>query len=59
MDKEEIRKIINDVIDFADEIHNFSISNKTEDTTTIEDGWKKIKSTGATNICITAYKEQK
>lgn len=59
MDKESIKKIINDIIDSVDDIHDFSISNDTVDLTTLDDEWKKLKLTGFTNIYITAYSRDK
>lgn len=61
MDKEEIKKIINDIIDSVDNIQDFSISNDIEerDMSTLDDEWIKRRPTGITNIYITAYKEPK
>lgn len=61
MDKETVKKIINDFIDSVDEIQDFSISNEVEemDRSTL-DGENIIRiPTGITNIYITAFKEQK
>ena len=61
MNKEEIKKIINDFIDSVDEIRDFSISNDVEeiDRSTLDGGWKEYRQTGIKNIYITAYKEPK
>ena len=53
MDKESIKKIINDIIDSVDEIHDFSITNDTVDLTTLDDKSKNVQLTGFTNIYIT------
>ena len=61
MDKEEIKKILNDFIDSVDEIQDFSISSDVEeiDRSTL-DGENIIRvPTGLTNIYITTYKEPK
>ncbi len=58
MDKEEIKKVLNDIIDSSD-IHDFSVVNETIDVTTLDDEWQKLKLTGFTNIHITAYKGPK
>lgn len=61
MDKETVKKIINDFLDSVDEIQDFSISNDVEeiDISTL-DGENIIrKPTGLTNIYITTYKEPK
>ena len=61
MDKETVKKIINDFIDSVDEIQDFSISNDVEeiDRSTL-DGENIIRiPTGLTNIYITTYKESK
>lgn len=61
MDKETVKKIINDYIDSVDEIQNFSISNDVEeiDNSTL-DGENIIRiPTGLTNIYITTFKERK
>jgi len=61
MDKEEIKKILNDFIDSVDEIQDFSISNDVEeiDRSTL-DGENIIRiPTGLTNIYITTFKEPK
>ena len=60
MDKETVKKIINDFIDSVDEIQDFSISNDVEeiDKSTL-DGKNIIRiPTGLTNIYITTYKER-
>ncbi len=60
MDKETVKKIINDFIDSVDEIQDFSISNDVEeiDRSTL-DGENIIRiPTGLTNIYITTFKEQ-
>lgn len=59
MDKETVKKIINDFIDSVDEIQDFSISNDVEeiDHSTL-DGENIIRiPTGLTNIFITTYKK--
>ncbi|HHX62903.1 MAG TPA: hypothetical protein GX707_19660 [Epulopiscium sp.] len=59
MDKEAVKKIINDFIDSVDEIQDFSISEDIEgiDRSTL-DGKNIIrKLTGLTNVYITTYKE--
>lgn len=59
MDKETVKKIINDFIDSVDEIQDFSISEDIEeiDRSTL-DGKNIIrKPTGLTNVYITTYKE--
>lgn len=59
MDKETVKKIINDFIDSVDEIQDFSISNDVEeiDNSTL-DGENIIRvPTGLTNIYITTYKK--
>ncbi len=61
MDKETVKKILNDFIDSVDEVQDFSISNEIEeiDRSTL-DGENIIRiPTGITNIYITAYKEPK
>ena len=61
MDKETVKKIINDFIDSVDEIQDFSISNDVEeiDRSTL-DGENIIRiPTGITNIYITTFKEPK
>jgi hypothetical protein len=61
MDKETVKKIINDFIDSVDEIQDFSISNDVEeiDRSTL-DGENIIRiPTGLTNIYITTFKEPK
>ena len=61
MDKETVKKIINDFIDSVDEIQDFSISNDVEeiDRSTL-DGENIIRiPTGITNIYITAYSRDK
>ena len=61
MDKETVKKIINDFIDSVDEIQDFSIANEIEeiDRSTL-DGENIIRvPTGLTNIYITTFKEPK
>lgn len=61
MDKETVKKIINDFIDSVDEIQDFSISSDVEeiDRSTL-DGENIIRvPTGLTNIYITTYRELK
>ena len=60
MDKETIKKIINDFIDSVDEIVDFSISDDYEeiDASTLDEEIKIRKPTGLTNIFIQAYKER-
>lgn len=61
MDKDTIKKILNDFIDSVDEIQDFSISNDVEeiDRSTL-DGENIIRiPTGLTNIYITTFKEPK
>lgn len=61
MDKETVKKILNDFIDSVDEIQDFSISNDVEeiDRSTL-DGENIIRiPTGLTNIYITTFKEPK
>lgn len=58
MDKETVKKIINDFVDSVDEIQDFSISADVEeiDRSTL-DGENIIRvPTGLTNIYITTYK---
>lgn len=59
MDKESIKKIINDFVDSLDEIRDFSISNDIEevDRSTLNNEWKEYRRTGLVNIYITGYKE--
>lgn len=61
MDKEEIKKIVNDFIDSVDEIQDFSISNDVEevDMSTLDGENIERKPTGITNIYITTYREIK
>ena len=61
MDKEEIKKILNDFIDSVDEIQDFSISNDVEESnmSTLDSVWLERRYTGITNISITTYKEPK
>lgn len=59
MDKETVKKILNDFLDSVDEIQDFSISEEIEeiDMSTL-DGENIIrKPTGITNIYITTYKK--
>ncbi len=60
MDKETIKKIINDYLDSVDEIQDFSISNDVEEIDNSTLGGKDIirVPTGLTNIYITTYKER-
>lgn len=61
MDKETVKKILNDFLDSVDEIQDFSISNDVEeiDRSTL-DGENIIRvPTGLTNIYITTFKEHK
>ena len=60
MDKETVKKIINDFIDSVDEILDFSISNDYEeiDASTLDEEIKIRKPTGLTNIFIQTYKER-
>lgn len=58
MDKEIVKKIINDYIDSVDEVQDFSITNDVEeiDRSTL-DGKNIIRiPTGLTDIHITTYK---
>lgn len=61
MDKETVKKIINDFIDSVDEIQDFSISNDVEeiDISTLDEENTIRKPTGLTNIYITTLKEPK
>lgn len=61
MDKETVKKIINDFIDSVDEIQDFSITNDVEeiDISTLDEENTIRKPTGLTNIYITTFKEQK
>lgn len=61
MDKETVKKIINDFIDSVDEIQDFSISADVEeiDRSTLDGEWKEYRQTGTTNIYITTFKEPK
>lgn len=61
MDKETVKKIINDFIDSVDEILDFSISDDYEeiDASTLDEEVKIRKPTGLTNIYITTFKEPK
>lgn len=60
MDKETIKRIINEFIDDVDEIVDFSISDDYEeiDASTLDEEIKIRKPTGLTNIFIQAYKER-
>lgn len=59
MDKETIKKIINDFIDSVDEIRDFSVTNET-DGEELKDlsgnVYGKPKLSGITNVYITTYK---
>lgn len=59
MDKETIKKIINDFIDSVDEIRDFSVTNET-DGEELKDlsgnVYGKPKPSGITNVYITTYK---
>lgn len=59
MDKETVKKIINDFIDSVDEIQDFSISNDVEEIDNSTLGGENIirVPTGLTNVCITTYKK--
>lgn len=59
MDKETVKKILNDFIDSADEIVDFSMVNEVEeiDLSTLDGEWIERRSTGITNIYITTFKE--
>lgn len=61
MDKETVKKIINDFIDSVDEIQDFSVSNDVEEINkSTLDGENIIRiPTGITNIYITTFKESK
>jgi len=61
MDKETIKKIINDYLDSVDEIQDFSITNDVEeiDRSTLEEKNIIRIPTGLTNIYITTFKEPK
>ena len=61
MDKETVKKILNDFIDSVDEIQDFSISNDVQeiDRSTLDGECIERKTTGLTNIYITTYKEPK
>jgi hypothetical protein len=61
MDKETVKKIINDYIDSVDGIQDFSIENEVEEIDrSILDGENiERKPTGITNIYITTFKEPK
>lgn len=61
MDKEEIKKIVNDFIDSVDEIQDFSIANEVEEInrSTLDGENIERKPTGITNIYITTYREIK
>lgn len=61
MDKETVKKIINDFIDSVDEIQDFSIANDFDeiDRSTL-DGENTIRiPTGIANVYITTFKEPK
>ena len=60
MDKETIKRIINEFIDDVDEIVDFSISDDYEeiDASTLDEEIKIRKPTGLTNIFITTFKER-
>lgn len=61
MDKDEIKRILINLIDSVDEVQDFSISNDIEEISmpTLDGEWKERKPTGITNIYITTYREQK
>lgn len=61
MDKETVKKIVNDFIDSVDEIQDFSITNDVEeiDCSTLDEKNIIRIPTGLTNIYITTYKENK
>lgn len=61
MDKETVKKILNDFIDSVDEIQDFSISNDVEEVgmSTLDGENIERKPTGITNIYITTYRELK
>lgn len=58
MDKETVKKIINDFIDSVDEIRYLSILNEVEemDRSTLDEEYIIRKPTGITNIYIATYK---
>lgn len=60
MDKETVKRIINEFIDDVDEIVDFSISDDYEeiDASTLDEEIKIRKPTGLTNIFITTFKER-
>ncbi|WP_341877594.1 hypothetical protein [Defluviitalea saccharophila] len=60
MDKETVKRIVNDFIDSVDEIVEFSISDDYEeiDASTLDEEIKIRKPTGLTNIFIQTYKER-
>lgn len=59
MDKETIKKILNEFLDSVDEIQDFSISEEIEeiDMSTLDEENIIRKPTGITNIYITTYKK--
>ena len=59
MDKETIKKILNEFLDSVDEIQDFSISEEIEeiDMSTLDEENIIRKPTGITNIFITTYKK--
>ena len=59
MDKETVKRIVNDFIDSVDEIVEFSISDDYEeiDMSTLDEERIIRKSTGLTNIFISTYKK--
>jgi len=59
VDKETIKRIINEFIDDVDEIVDFSISYEEIDASTLDEEIKIRKPTGLTNIFIQTYKERK
>ncbi|MDD4564774.1 MAG: hypothetical protein PHE79_04785 [Eubacteriales bacterium] len=61
MGKDEIKRILNELIDSADEITDFSISNDVEekDLSTLDGVHIERKPTGIANIYVTIYKEPK
>lgn len=60
MDKETVKRIVNDFIDSVDEIVEFSISDDYEeiDMSTLDEENIIKRPTGLTNIFIQVYKER-